>query len=232
MKNLIKQWVKQYRLTARAKRRAIFRNYFPVDAHTKILDLGSEDGSSIYFLLDGLSYNPKNIYIADIDRDLISAGAVRYGFTPVYLKEDKALPFGDRFFDIVYCSSVIEHVTVPKDEVYKILSGNRFSLLSSSHQEAFANELARVGKGYFVQTPNKYFIVESHTWLPFFGFIPRRLQVPLIKWTNRFWVKKTAPDFHLLSRSEFQKLFPESLIIPEKSMGMVKSWMAIRKINQ
>src|ERR1700730_3625094 len=53
-----------------------------------------------------------------------------------FVRADAAagLPFADKEFDLVYCSSVIEHV-------------------APARRAAFASELRRVGRGWFVQTP-------------------------------------------------------------------------------
>lgn len=56
----------------------------------------------------------KSVYIADIDVELVEKGSRKYGFVPVIISESGALSFEDKFFDIVYCSSVIEHVTIIK----------------------------------------------------------------------------------------------------------------------
>ena len=102
--------------------------------------------------------------------------------------------------------------------------------MAKDSQKRFAEEIRRVGKRYFVQTPYKYFPIESHTWTPFIiVFFPRRFQVALIKFLNRFWPKKTNPDWNLLTIQNMRQLFPDSQIITERSFGFVKSIMAIRK---
>lgn len=226
---MIKGLIKKYRYSAREKRKKIFLDSFSIGMDTTILDLGSEDGSSIYNVLSGSVYNPKNIFIADIDAASIDRGATKYGFTPVEISENGVLPFDDAYFDIVYCSSVIEHVSVPKADLYKFKSGSKFAKLSRHHQKMFANEIRRVGKSYFVQTPNRWFLFESHTWLPFVGWFPRRVQIATIDLFNKFWIKKTCPDFCLLDKQAFSTLFPDAEIKPEISLGMVKSWMAIKR---
>ncbi len=229
--NLIKKLVRDFSKKARAKRAFIFRNSFLIDENTKILDLGSETGSNIHAVLQGTPYQPKNVYIADIDSSLIEKGASRYGFVPVLISESEQLPFDDGFFDIVYCSSVIEHVTVPKEQVWALYSGKEFKVKSLNRQKKFANEIQRLGKQYFVQTPYKHFPVESHSWLPFMAWLPRRMLIPTLKITNAFWLKKTSPDWYLLSRSELSSLFQNANIISEKSFNLTKSIMAIKNHN-
>jgi len=66
------------------------------------------------------------------------------------------LPLKNAAVFMVTAFSLIEHIT--KDEI-----------------EAFYKETKRVikKKGIFmVQLPNRYSIIESHTYLPFFGFLP------------------------------------------------------------
>ena len=229
--NPITKLVKAYSKRARKKRASIFRNAFLVDKNTKILDLGSETGSNINAVLQGTNFKPHNIYIADIDSSLVEKGASTYGFVPVLISESDKLPFKDGFFDIVYCSSVIEHVTVPKEQVWSLCSGKEFKDKSLKRQKLFANEIRRLGKQYFVQTPYKHFPVESHSWLPFIAWLPRRLLIPFLKISNKFWIKKTIPDWHLLNRDEMSSLFQDANIISEKSLGLTKSIMAIKNQN-
>jgi len=66
------------------------------------------------------------------------------------------LPFKNSAFSLVTAFSLIEHI--PK-----------------AQREMFYKEAKRVIKkeGIFaIQLPNRYFIIESHTYLPFFGFLP------------------------------------------------------------
>lgn len=216
---------------ARSRRAAVFRQRFEIEPSTKVLDLGSETGRHIHQVLAGSQIKPENVYIADIDGESVAEGNRRFGFTPVVIDESGELPFPDQFFDIVYCSSVIEHVTIPKSDVWTLRSGSEFKELSHVAQYNFAREVQRLGRQYYVQTPNKWFPVESHSWLPFFGWLPRRLLIRLLRITNTFWVKKTSPDWHLLDERGLSHLFDGAPIIKERSMGMVKSVTACKAIS-
>lgn len=222
------QAVDTWRAEARRKRRDIFLSQFSISPSTRILDLGSEDGRHIANLLKGTLANPSCVYIADIDKDAVAQGRQNYGFVPVVLKELEPLPFPDQFFDIVYCSSVIEHVTVPKETMWDIVSEQEFLLQATANQERFAREIRRVAKAYFVQTPWIGFPVESHSWLPFLGFLPRQLQIPIIRVANRVWIKGTVPDFRLLTIKQMRQLFPEARVVNERVYGITKSLMAIK----
>jgi len=214
---------------ARQRRAALFREEFPLDGNTRILDLGSESGSNIRSVLAGTPVTPQNTYIADINRDLIERGAKQFGFQPVLVGENGKLPFPDGYFDIVYCSSVIEHVTLPKSEVWSTKSGKEFRERSLTHQRAFAREIQRVGRQFFVQTPYRWFVIESHSWLPFVGWLPRELIVPILKFSRKFWPKWTAPDWHLLNKRQLASMFEGAEIRDEKWLGMTKSIMAVRR---
>jgi 2-polyprenyl-3-methyl-5-hydroxy-6-metoxy-1,4-benzoquinol methylase len=120
-------------------------------------------------------------------------------------------------FDIVFSNSVIEHVGTFQDQV------------------RMAEEVRRVGKCYFVQTPHKYFPLEPHFLFPFFQFLPVRIQVWLLQNFRLGWFEKT-PDLQkateivksirLLSRKEFLLLFPDAKLYEEKVFGMTKSFVA------
>lgn len=215
-----------YSIRSRKRRANTFISILSPSNDDKILDLGSEDGSHIARIIPFRD----NVYIADICKDVLVRGKDKYGFHTILLDETGMIPYPNDFFDIVYSSSVIEHVTVDKANVYNMLSTKEFQKKAISRQRRFAEEIRRVGKAYFVQTPYKYFPIESHTWTPFvIVFFPRRFQIALIKFVNRFWPKKTNPDWNLLSIQQMKQLFPDSEIITEKSLGLIKSIMAIRK---
>ena len=189
----------------------------------KILDLGSEDGS---FIAATIPFR-ENVVIADIDEEMLSRGRARYGFETVLLDESGELPFEDNWFDIVHCNSVIEHVTVDKKQQWSLQSAKQFTKVAFERQKCFANEIRRVGKSYFVQTPNRNFLFESHTWLPVIQFLPRPLLIKAIRFLNKWWVKKTSPDWNLLTGRQMKELFPEAVIIKERVLGLTKSLIAI-----
>ena len=115
------------------------------------------------------------------------------------------LPFADGEFDLAYCSSVIEHIA-PADRA------------------AFAAELRRVARGWYVQTPAYSFPVEPHALLPFAHWLPPALRRP-------YWRLGVAGDWErieLLRRGEMRELFGEPLA--ERAGPLVKSWISVRPI--
>lgn len=226
---MITQLAQSYSRAARERRASVFRNSFAIDAGTRILDLGSETGAGIRAVLQGTAHQPHNVFVADIEASAVAAGARLHGFTPVVIPEDGQLPFEDGFFDIVYCSSVIEHVTVPKALIWSVQSGRDFKEQAWRRQQAFAQEIRRVGRQYFVQTPNRNFPLESHTWLPFVGWLPRPALLRVLQATNTFWYKRTMPDWHLLTAREMAALFPDGQVVREKSFGLTKSLIALKR---
>lgn len=210
---------------SREKRARLFRDSFAIGPETTILDLGGGTGAHMASILTG----PARVTVADISEGDLAQAEGR-GFAAVRLSgDDDVLPFGDGAFDIVFCSSVIEHVTGPKEEMRWMTDDRRFRTMAEQHQSAFAAEIRRVGRGYFVQTPYRYFPIESHSWLPVFVvMLPRWLMVPTIRFTNRFWPKGTRPDFQLLTRRSMRRLFPDAAIADERVAGLTKSIIAIR----
>jgi SAM-dependent methyltransferase len=217
---------------ARQRRAGMFREIFNLDDGTRILDLGSNSGTNIHAVLEGTPVSPQNIYIADIERDMVERGAREFGFQPVLIGENGKLPFPDGYFDIVYCSSVIEHVTVPKNEVWTTKSGKRFREQSLTHQREFAREIRRVGRQFFVQTPYRWFVIESHSWLPFVGWMPRELIVPILKHSRKFWPKWTVPNWYLLNKRQLASMFEGAEIRDEKWCGLTKSIMAVKTAQE
>lgn len=134
-----------------------------------VLDLGGSDGSQLRVYADSANLD---ITIADIDENSLIRARANYGFKTVLLKEDNRLPFKNKEFDFIFCNSVIEHVTVPKKDIWQIKNGAVFRQFAMKRQSAFADEIKRIGKGYFVQTPNRLFPIENHVWLPFVQFLP------------------------------------------------------------
>ncbi|MFC4871116.1 methyltransferase domain-containing protein [Negadavirga shengliensis] len=118
-------------------------------------------------------------------------------------------------FDLVFSNSVIEH------------------LYSFHNQKRMAEEIQRVGKHYFVQTPNKYFFLEPHYALPFFQFVPSRLAFLILTKTKFSRMHKWDPvlakayleEIRLLSLREMKNLFPDANVYFEKVMGFNKSFI-------
>ncbi|HUH79991.1 MAG TPA: class I SAM-dependent methyltransferase [Solirubrobacteraceae bacterium] len=112
------------------------------------------------------------------------------------------LPLADDEFDLVYCSSVIEHVP-------------------PARRRAFAQELRRVGRGWYVQTPAFSFPIEPHSLLPGAHWLPVGLR-------RRYWRLGAArgwEEISLLRRGELEELFGPAR--PERFAGLVKSWVCV-----
>lgn len=229
MDTVIRNVVSRLRVRARDQRARLFLQRITLEPQMRVLDLGSGDGSHVSSLLAGSPIHSESIFIADIDRAAVQRGYHKFGFTPVFLEESAPrLPFPDNYFDVVFCSSVIEHVTLPKKEVWSIRSSSEFQRRAWRRQREFAGEVQRISKQFFVQTPNRYFPIESHTWLPFIAWLPRPWLLSTLSLTNRIWIKKTGADWCLLDKRQLAELFPAATILEEKFFGFTKSVIAIQ----
>jgi hypothetical protein len=219
------------RRRARGRRAELFRRLLAPSPTATILDLGGANGRHIADIVPG--QDPSLITIADVSERAL-AGARARGFNTVCLDERASrLPFDDGQFDVLFCSSVIEHVTVPHDEIFTCRSDAAFRRQGSLRQQAFASEIRRVSRSYFVQTPYKHFPVESHSLLPGPLFLlPREAQMATLRLARRYWLKGTKPDFLLFDRRRLQAAFPDADILPERWMGLTKSLIAMRRLPE
>jgi SAM-dependent methyltransferase len=189
----------------RAGRMKRFSELFHITAETRVLDLGG--GPSNWLLVP---VRPR-LTIVNKDESMSKvAGAV-----PVIADAcDTRLP--SKSFDVVFSNSVIEHV------------GDR------ERQRQFAQECMRCGHGFFVQTPNRWFPVDPHTFLPFAHWLPKKIFNRLMWLSPRFLITRPGPlelpDFlnmRLLSKGDLQELFPGARIIQERFLGISKSLIAV-----
>jgi len=227
MLGLINLFLNKYAIRYQRRRSIMFFNNFSPSINDKFLDLGKSDGSLSKFMMSSFD----DMYLADIDPINLQTASKLYGFKTIKIKTDGLLPFKDKEFDIIFSNSAIEHMTVEREKLQSI-SYEEFKSTALKHQQCFANEIRRVGKTYFVQTPAPLFPLESHTWFPFLFFLPRKYLILLLSLTNKFWIKKTIPDWYPISYKRFKQLFPEAKIIKEKSFFITKSYIAIYNTNR
>lgn len=129
------------------------------------------------------------------------------------------LHYADNEFDICFSNSTIEH------------------LHTQDNQKRFADEIRRVGRSYYVQTPARSFPFEPH-WLGFFiHWLPRRWQGKVARWGTLYGlvvkptpaqVQELLDEYRLLSHREMRELFPDAQIRCERFLLMPKSYVAVR----
>lgn len=131
-----------------------------------------------------------------------------------------AMPYADRQFDLTFSNSVIEHVG------------------GLPEQRRFAAEVLRCGKQVYLQTPNKWFPVEPHMIALFIHWLPFSVQRHLVRWLSVWgWVTKPnqaevdefLKGIRLMSGKEVVELFPGCDIQKEKVLGLVKSFIVVRR---
>jgi hypothetical protein len=197
----------------RRKRFALFQSLLAtVPRPLTILDVGGSQGfweTMGFSGLEGVSVVLLNVS---------HTGVTLPGFESVVGDARDMTGFVDGQFDVVISNSVIEHVGDYGD------------------QSRMAREVRRVGRRYFVQTPNRHFPIEPHFLFPCFQYLPVRVRVFLVRHFQLGWYGRGVRDeraarevvnsIRLLSGREFMRLFPGGSPYREKVWGLTKSLVA------
>lgn len=123
--------------------------------------------------------------------------------------------YEDGSFDLTHSNSVIEH------------------LGSWDAMRRFAAEAQRLGRVYYLQTPNFWFPIDPHYYtFPLFHWLPRPMRAALFRrfaiaqagrmptWDAAFAATDAS---RLLVRPQLRSLFPDAEISSERLFGLTKS---------
>lgn len=124
--------------------------------------------------------------------------------------------YEDKAFDVVFSNSALAFVG------------------GIAQQRLMAAEIRRVGVNYYVQTPNKDFPVDWRTYVPFFHWLPNKVQawilqrIPVGRW-NRIPdaadALRAIDNIRDVNYQTLRLLFPGAEIRREKKFGLTKSFM-------
>jgi hypothetical protein len=126
--------------------------------------------------------------------------------------------FPDRSFDVVFSTSVIEH------------------LETFERQAAMAAEVRRLAPVYWIQTPNFWFPVEPHFLTPAWHWLPVAVRVALLRRRRWGWrgpcpdadqANQLVREVRLMRGRELRRLFPDATLTPERLGPFVKSFVAV-----
>jgi len=188
----------------------LFYTRFKKTDSVKILDVGGTD----YFWKNSSLPNEPTVEITllNLTKEKVNIPGIKS-----IVGDATNMPeFQDKSFDLVFSNSVIEHV------------------YTWENQMKMAQEIQRVGKHFFVQTPNKYFPIEAHYAIPFAQFMPKSVMLPVLTKTRlsrlKKWNKADAEQYLdeilLVDEAGIKKLFAGASIYKERMLGMVKSLSA------
>jgi Methyltransferase domain len=176
----------------------------------KLLDVGGTEGfwRSLHFQTDDVQITLVNLEKQNTSLKNISS---------VVGDAKQMRDFPNQSFDVAFSNSVIEH------------------LCDFNGQRKMADEVRRIGRRYFVQTPNRNFPMEPHFLFPFFQFFPLSARIWIASHYRVGWycrpndpaaAKREVEAIRLLNRREFQSLFPEAKFYQERFFGIIKSFTA------
>jgi hypothetical protein len=191
------------------------------DRPVRILDVG---GTADYWMKRSL--HDASAALADDPRVEITLLNIDYhdydGTHPRLARlvgDARDLQFADDEFDLVLSNSTMEHV------------GDRVE------QARMAREVRRVGRRCYVQVPCRWFPVEPHTGFPFFGVLPFRVKVWLIRHVDIGHAGREddagaaegrARDAHLLTARQTIALFsPRPVEVHRERVGGLTKSVAV-----
>ncbi len=190
------------RLSTRSRRikMELLQQYLPLLGTERVLDIGSQVDTQSQQLLERFPDKSRITAVNLFPEHLDTIRAAYPGIHTVQA-DARSLPFEDKSFDLVYSNAVIEHVGTLQD------------------QQQMAAEVRRVGKRWFLTTPNRWYPFEFHARVPFVPWLPAPCMHQLLRlWSynhtsQRYQSGNDFSDVRLLTARQLRRMFPDSLIL-------------------
>ncbi len=182
----------------------------PLPKPVRVLDVG---GTQAFWTSMGL-VDPSEVQVTLLNLEQVPVQ--HENFTSVAGDARNMPQYADREFDVVFSNSCIEHVG------------------TLDQQKQMASEVRRVGKRYFLQTPNRHFPLEPHFLFPGFQYIPLQVQIRMIqnfrlghvpRLRDPAEARRAALGTRLMTKRELEESFPGAELKEERALGMVKSYI-------
>lgn len=202
---------------SRVRKLELFNKLMSPTKEMKILDIGAEinpTNENIVQFIDSYPWN-NNISAINLSPEHISLIKQYYPEVNARVGDACDLPWEDKHFDIVYSNAVIEH------------------LGSFEKQKKMASEIMRVGKSWFITTPNRWYPFEFHMRLPFVTWLPRNgyIRFGQIISYNHMEKKYTTGikrnGLRLITAKELKQCFPSSRIIKQRITFMAETLICV-----
>ena len=192
--SIYKRELKKWSRKSREQKFEFFSSVFQPRPEDRVLDVGVSGKFFAHYTFEDFYPFRDRITAGSIRLDDIETARRAYPLPSYAVFDGCSLPFPDKSFDIVFPNAVIEHI------------------IGDGRQAQFAHELTRVGRSWFVTTPNYWFPLEPHYHLPFIQFLPRALQLRYNQLFGTSIPKGELQDLALVSARDLQRLFPTSVI--------------------
>src|SRR3954468_15531813 len=159
LRGYVRRRVRRFSDRSRARRWADLRERIDWDDVKRVLDLG---GKPTFWTDATILARPLEITCLNLRAE---PGSHRLGEATVDVVVGDATdpPVDPADYDLVFSNSVIEHVG--GEDAIRACAGD-----------------TRRGRHYFLQTPNRWFILEPHFVLPFHFLLPRRVKAAIVMW--------------------------------------------------
>ena len=190
--SLFRRLLKEMSRRSRTKKFELLESVFRPRPEDRVLDIGASGAVFLRYTFEDVYPYPQRITAGGYDLTEVLSARQYYPQPRYAVFDGCCLPFPDKSFDLVFSNAVIEHIP--------------------GRQKQFADEIMRVGKSWFVTTPNYWYPFETHYHLPFVQFLPRPLQREYNRLLGTHIPKGQVQDLALLSAGRFQRLFPTSRV--------------------
>lgn len=202
---------------SRTRKLELFNRLMNPTKEKKILDIGAEINPTNEDVPQFIDNYPwvNNVSAINLSSEHISLIKQYYPEVNARVGDACALPWENKHFDIVYSNAVIEH------------------LGSFEKQKKMAAEVMRVGKSWFVTTPNRWYPFEFHMRLPFVTWLPRNGYIrfgQVISYNpmkRKYMSGIRRRGLRLMTAKELQQCFPSSRIIKQRVTFMAETLICV-----